>query len=186
MSCSRRPTRRAGMTNTGSTVRARRVSRHSRMSIAARAVTSPMTLLTTLPRVLVTAVWAPTTSLLSRDVIAPGRRPGEEGDRHPDHLGEQGGSQVEDQRLADVRTAPALQHVEPGVGDGGGDAEHGEPGDHRAVSVGDRRVDDLADDERRHEGDQGGERRSRRRTARAAGDTAGRTSRSAAASAATG
>ena len=41
------------------------------MSIAVRAVTSPMTLLTTLPRVLVTAVWAPTTSLLSREVIAP-------------------------------------------------------------------------------------------------------------------
>ena len=127
------------------------------MSIAASEVTSPMTLLTTLPSVLVTAVWAPTTSLLSRDVIAP------VGVRVKKAIGiritlrEQRRSQVVDQRLADVRAAPALQHVEPGVGDGGGDAEHGQPGDHRAVRVGDRRVDDRPDDERRDEGEQGGD-----------------------------
>ena len=59
------------MTNSGSTDSASSVSRQSRTSIAASVVTRPMTLLTTLPSVLVTAVWAPTTSLLSRDVIAP-------------------------------------------------------------------------------------------------------------------
>ncbi len=45
--------------------------RHSSASIAASVVASTMTLLTTLPRVLVTAVWAPTTSLFNRLVIAP-------------------------------------------------------------------------------------------------------------------
>ena len=45
--------------------------RHSSTSIAASDVTRPMTLLTTLPSVVVTAVWAPTTSLLRREVIAP-------------------------------------------------------------------------------------------------------------------
>ena len=71
MSCNRRPTRRAGMTNSGSTTSASNVIRHSRASIAMSATTSTTTLLTTLPSVLVTAVWAPMTSLLSRDVSAP-------------------------------------------------------------------------------------------------------------------
>ena len=71
MSCSRRPTRRAGMTNIGSTTSASSVSRHSSASIAASVVTSTTTLLTTLPSVLVTAVWAPITSLLRRHVIEP-------------------------------------------------------------------------------------------------------------------
>ena len=71
MSCRRRPTRRAGMMNSGSTTSASSVSRHSRASIAMSVVISTMTLLTTLPSVLVTAVWAPITSLLSRLMIAP-------------------------------------------------------------------------------------------------------------------
>ena len=47
------------------------VSRHSSTSIATSAVVSPTTLLTTLPSVFVTAVWAPTTSVPSRAVTAP-------------------------------------------------------------------------------------------------------------------
>ena len=97
------------------------------------------------------------------DVVAetrrdrPGRRPREERDRHPDHLREQGRSQVVDQRLADDRAAPPLQYVEPGIGDGSGDAENGQPRDQRSVGVGDRRVDDRPHDERRHESEQGGD-----------------------------
>ena len=59
------------MTNSGSTTSASSVSRHSRASIAISVVTRTTTLLTTLPSVLVTAVWAPTTSLLRREISAP-------------------------------------------------------------------------------------------------------------------
>ena len=45
--------------------------RHSRAAIAPSVVISTTTLLTTLPSVLVTAVCAPTTSLLRRLVSAP-------------------------------------------------------------------------------------------------------------------
>ena len=48
-----------------------RVSCHWSQNIAANVVASTITLLTTLPSVLVTAVCAPITSLLSRDVIDP-------------------------------------------------------------------------------------------------------------------
>ena len=109
MSCSRRPTRRAGMMNIGSTTSASRVSRHSRASIAISVVTSTTTLLTTLPSVLVTAVWAPTTSLFEPRDRRAGRRAGEERDRHPLDLGEQGPAEVVDQTLADARAAPALR-----------------------------------------------------------------------------
>ena len=71
MSCSRRPTRRAGMTNIGNTTSAISVRRHSRASIAASVVTSTTMLLTTLPSVLVTAVCAPITSLFRREMRAP-------------------------------------------------------------------------------------------------------------------
>ena len=71
IACSRRPTRLAGMMNSGSTTSASSVSRHSSASIATSVVTSTTTLLTTLPSVLVTAVCAPTTSLFSRLVSAP-------------------------------------------------------------------------------------------------------------------
>ncbi len=71
MPCRRRPTRRAGMMNTGSTTKVSSVSRHSSASIAPRVVSNTITLLTTLPSVLVTAVCAPITSLLRRDVIEP-------------------------------------------------------------------------------------------------------------------
>ena len=57
--------------NSGSTISANNVNRHSSHSIVTSVVTSTTTLLTTLPSVLVTAVWAPTTSLLRRLVIAP-------------------------------------------------------------------------------------------------------------------
>ena len=59
------------MMNTGRTIKVSNVRRHSRAIMAARVVVSTITLLTTLPRVLVTADCAPTTSLLSRDVIDP-------------------------------------------------------------------------------------------------------------------
>ena len=57
--------------NSGSTTSVNSVRRHSSASIAASVVTSTITLLTTLPSVLVTAVWAPITSLLRREVIEP-------------------------------------------------------------------------------------------------------------------
>ncbi len=57
--------------NNGSTTSVSRVRRHSSAIIAPRVVTRTMTLLTTLPSVLVTAVCAPMTSLLSREVIEP-------------------------------------------------------------------------------------------------------------------
>ena len=59
------------MMNSGSTTRASSVIRHSSASIVPSDTTSTTTLLTTLPSVLVTAVCAPTTSLLRRLVIAP-------------------------------------------------------------------------------------------------------------------
>ena len=96
------------------------------------------------------------------DVVAEARgdRPGggarEEGDRHPQHLGEQRRAQVVDERLADGGAAPPLHDVEPGVGDRGDDAEDGERRDQPSVIVGDRRIDDRADDERGHQGEQGG------------------------------
>ncbi len=65
------PTRRAGTMNSGSTTRVSSVRRHSSAIMAASVVTSTITLLTTLPSVEVTAVWAPMTSLLSLDVIEP-------------------------------------------------------------------------------------------------------------------
>ncbi len=71
IACSRRPTRLAGTTNSGSTIRAINVSCHCRANIASSVVINTMMLLTTLPSVLVTAVCAPTTSLFSRLVSAP-------------------------------------------------------------------------------------------------------------------
>ncbi len=68
---SRTPTRRAGTMKSGSTTSVSSVSCHWSQNIAARVVTSTITLLTMLPNVLVTAVWAPMTSLFSRDVIEP-------------------------------------------------------------------------------------------------------------------
>ena len=59
------------MMNIGRTTSASSVRRQSRASIAATVMTSTTTLLTTLPSVLVTAVWAPTTSLLRREISAP-------------------------------------------------------------------------------------------------------------------
>ncbi len=59
------------MMKIGSTSSVSRVSCHCRKNIAASVVTSTMTLLTMLPNVLVTAVCAPITSLLSREVIEP-------------------------------------------------------------------------------------------------------------------
>ncbi len=71
ISANRRPTRRAGAMKSGSTMRVRIVSRHSRKSMTGKVVASTMTLETTDPRVEVTAFWAPTTSLLRRLMRAP-------------------------------------------------------------------------------------------------------------------
>ena len=117
--------------NSGSTTSASSVSRHSSASIVSSVVTSTTTLLTTLPSVLVTAVWAPTTSLLRRLVIAPVWRAGEERHRHPLHLGEQRPPQVVDQPLADAGAAPALHDRQAGVAQRGGDRQPGEPPDQR-------------------------------------------------------
>ena len=66
-----RPTRRAGSRNSGSTTTDSRASRHSMEIITASVETRVMPLVTMLGRVPVTALWAPTTSLLKRDMISP-------------------------------------------------------------------------------------------------------------------
>ena len=72
--CAKRaPMRRAGMTNTGSRIRASAVIDHDSRSITARVSTRAMRLLTTPDRVQVNARWAPITSLLSRLTRAPVR-----------------------------------------------------------------------------------------------------------------
>ena len=63
--------RRAGITNSGSTISVRIVSRHSRMVITVSDTASRITFDTTVPSVFVTAFCAPITSLLSRDWSAP-------------------------------------------------------------------------------------------------------------------
>ena len=67
----RRPTRRAGTMNSGSTTSDSSVSCHSRKAMAMSVVTSVMTFDATPPIVVVSARWAPMTSLLSRLVSAP-------------------------------------------------------------------------------------------------------------------
>ena len=71
MAWRRRPTRRAGRTNSGTMTTASRVSRHSSRNMAARVPTRVITLLTTVPSVPVKARWAPITSLLSRLIRVP-------------------------------------------------------------------------------------------------------------------
>ena len=66
-----RPIRFAGAMNNGRTTKESNVNRHSRTNIAAKVVMSTTTLETTLPKVDVTAVCAPTTSLLRRLISAP-------------------------------------------------------------------------------------------------------------------
>ena len=65
------PIRFAGAMNNGKTTKDKSVRRHSRTNIAANVVISTTTLETTLPKVDVTAVCAPTTSLLRRLINAP-------------------------------------------------------------------------------------------------------------------
>ena len=71
MAPSRRPTRFAGAMKRGSTTSESRVRRHSSANIAVRVKASTTTFDTTEPSVDVTAVWAPTTSLLRREMSAP-------------------------------------------------------------------------------------------------------------------
>ena len=71
MAWSRRPTRRAGSRNRGSTATAIRVMRQFSRNMVTRVVTRLMRLEKTDPRVPVRARWAPTTSLLRRLVRAP-------------------------------------------------------------------------------------------------------------------
>ena len=59
------------MMKTGKTMSDKSVRRHSSTNMAAKVVTSTTTLLTTLPKVDVTADCAPTTSLLSRLMSEP-------------------------------------------------------------------------------------------------------------------
>lgn len=73
MRAMRRPMRRAGSTNTGSSTRASRVICQDRVSITARVSSRVTTLLTTPERVLLKARWAPMTSLLRRETSAPVR-----------------------------------------------------------------------------------------------------------------
>ena len=66
-----RPTRRAGSRNSGSTTTDSRASRHSIEIITASVEISVITLVVMLGRVPVTALWAPTTSLVNREMISP-------------------------------------------------------------------------------------------------------------------
>ncbi len=59
--------------NSGRMATAARVRRHSSRSITARVAAPASVLDTSDTSVPVTADWAPTTSLLSRDIISPGR-----------------------------------------------------------------------------------------------------------------
>ena len=71
IACRGRPTRLAGMMNSGSSTSASSVSRHSRNAIAASVTTSVTTFDTTEPSVPVRARWAPITSLFIRLISAP-------------------------------------------------------------------------------------------------------------------
>ncbi len=73
MPARRRPIRRAGTTNTGSSTRASRVTCQEIPSITTRVSTSVTRLPTTPDRVVLNARWAPITSLLSRLTSAPVR-----------------------------------------------------------------------------------------------------------------
>ena len=89
-----------------------------------------------------------------------GRRAGEEGDRHPLHLGEQRSAKVVDQPFADTSAAPPLHDRQPGIGNGGGDGDRRQDGDLALVALRDRRVDDRLEHERSDERQQrGGENR---------------------------
>ena len=67
------PTRRAGITNTGSNTSASSVTCHDSSNMTARVRTSAMTLVTTPDNAEVNARWAPITSLLRRLTSAPVR-----------------------------------------------------------------------------------------------------------------
>ena len=71
ITCSFRPMRRAGMMKAGSTISVSSVSRHSRPNITARVIPRVIAFWTTVPIVLVTACWAPMTSLFIRLISAP-------------------------------------------------------------------------------------------------------------------
>ena len=71
MTCSRRPTQRAGSRNSGVSSSAQRVICQDRNSMVATTSTRPMTLETTEDSVEVNACWAPITSVLSRLTSAP-------------------------------------------------------------------------------------------------------------------
>ena len=66
-----RPTRRAGRMNNGSSTMASRETRHSSRNRVSRVVAAVMALETTVPKVPVSARWAPITSLLRRLTSAP-------------------------------------------------------------------------------------------------------------------
>ena len=151
MSCSLRPTRRAGMMNSGSTISASNVSRHSSHSIVISVVTSTTTLLTTLPSVLVTVVWAPTTSPFRRLVIAP------VGVRVKNASGSRCTLANSARRRSAISPSPtrALHHRCPtcrkASPSAATTAEPGQPPDLGAIAGRDRVVEDLAHDQRRHE-----------------------------------
>jgi hypothetical protein len=124
--------------------------------MAARVVTSTITLLTTEPSVPVTARWAPMTSLLSRLTSAPVWVRVKNAIGMALHVVEQGHPQPVDEPLAHPGRAPALDDGEAGVGGGGHHAQAGQHQEEPAVLVGDGIVEDGAEQQRRHEGEQGG------------------------------
>ncbi len=84
-----------------------------------------------------------------------GPGPGEEGDRHPLHVVEDGRPQIQDQPLAEGGGEPAGQQPEPRLRDRDQRDEEGEPGHHGAVPAVHDGGDDPAGEHRRGHRQQG-------------------------------
>ena len=149
------PTRLAGMMKAGTTTRAMRVSRHSRLIITARVTTTSNTFCTTVPRVPVNACWAPDDVVVHAADEGAGLGAGEEGQGHALDVVVERRAQVEDQALADAGRQPPLDHAHGRVGDGQHQGQERQPVDAAQVAAGDGvLVDDLPEDQRREDGDQ--------------------------------
>ena len=155
IACSRLPTRLAGMMKIGSTISDSTVSRHSNMAIVAKVVTSTTTLLTTLPRVLVTADWAPTTSLFSRLIKAPVWVRVKKAMGIRSTLSNKRDAQVVDQSFTDSRRVPALYDRQRRISQCRKSRDAGKQRDLVAVLVRDAVIEDVAEQQRGDQRQQG-------------------------------
>ena len=106
------PTRRAGSRNSGSTTTESRASRHSMVIITASVETRVMPLVTISGSVPVTALCAPTTSLLKREMISPDLVWVKKRKRHALQMGVHRLPQVADDALAHAGAEVALRHAD--------------------------------------------------------------------------